>query len=118
MTARPDLDAYVAPVVEAVVATAALMSEELSADRKLGVADDPPAASAPSSAPMTPMAFDLSRISQAENDLRAATLMACWSAGFGTVTTSNMVADDGVIERQRFLVILDAQRSGTTRSSP
>ncbi|WP_196823223.1 ATP/GTP-binding protein [Arthrobacter sp. CAN_A6] len=55
----------------------------------------------------TPMAFDLSRISQAENDLRAATLMACWSAGFGTVTTSNMLADDGVIERQRFLVILD-----------
>jgi hypothetical protein len=54
-----------------------------------------------------PMVFDLSRISQTESDLRAATLMACWSAGFGTVTTSNMLADDGVIERQRFLVILD-----------
>jgi hypothetical protein len=54
-----------------------------------------------------PMVFDLSRISQTESDLRAATLMACWSAGFSTVTTSNMLADDGVIERQRFLVILD-----------
>ncbi|WP_298590581.1 ATP/GTP-binding protein [uncultured Kocuria sp.] len=54
-----------------------------------------------------PMVFDLSRISQTESDLRSATLMACWSAGFGTVTTSNMLADDGVIERQRFLVILD-----------
>ena len=54
-----------------------------------------------------PMVFDLSRISQTETDLRAATLMACWAAGIGTVTTSNMLADDGVIERQRFLIILD-----------
>lgn len=54
-----------------------------------------------------PMVFDLSRISQTESDLRAATLMACWSAGFGTVTTSNMLADEKIIPRQRFLVILD-----------
>lgn len=54
-----------------------------------------------------PMVFDLSRISQTESDLRAATLMACWSAGFGTVTTSNMLADEKIIARQRFLVILD-----------
>lgn len=54
-----------------------------------------------------PMVFDLSRISQVEGDLRAATLMACWSAGFGTVTTSNLLADDGLTERKRFLVILD-----------
>lgn len=57
--------------------------------------------------PGVPLVFDLSRISQTENDLRAATLLACWSAGFGAVTTSNMLADDGVIPRQRFLMILD-----------
>ena len=54
-----------------------------------------------------PMVFDLSRISQSESDLRAATLLACWSIGTGTVRTSNMLADDGVIARQRFLLILD-----------
>ncbi|WP_223286541.1 type IV secretory system conjugative DNA transfer family protein [Kocuria atrinae] len=54
-----------------------------------------------------PMVFDLSRISQTESDLRAAILMACWSAGFGTVTTSNMLADEKIIPRQRFLIILD-----------
>ena len=57
--------------------------------------------------PGIPLVFDLSRISQTETDLRAAALLACWSAGFGAVTTSNMLADDGIIPRQRFLMILD-----------
>lgn len=54
-----------------------------------------------------PMCFDLSRISQVESDLRAATLLTCWSNGFGVVKTSNLLADAGVIERIHYLVTLD-----------
>lgn len=54
-----------------------------------------------------PMCFDLSRISQVEGDLRAATLLACWSNGFGVVKTSNLLADAGVIDRIHYLVTLD-----------
>lgn len=57
--------------------------------------------------PSRPLVFDLSRIPQSDNDLRAATLMACWSAGFGVVTASNLMADDGLIERTRYFVVLD-----------
>lgn len=54
-----------------------------------------------------PLCFDLSRISQVEGDLRAATLLACWSNGFGVVKTSNLLADAGVIDRIHYLVTLD-----------
>lgn len=54
-----------------------------------------------------PMCFDLSRISQVESDLRAATLLTCWSNGFGVVKTSNLLADAGVMDRIHYLVTLD-----------
>lgn len=57
--------------------------------------------------PTRPMVFDLSRIPQSDSDLRAATLMTCWTAGFSVVTASNMAADDGLIQRRRYFMVLD-----------
>ena len=54
-----------------------------------------------------PVVYDVSGIDDAETDLQAATLLACWSAGFGTVNVSNALADAGLEPRRHYFVVLD-----------
>lgn len=54
-----------------------------------------------------PVVYDVSAIDDSEMELQAATLLACWSAGFGTVTVANALADAGLEPRRHYFVILD-----------
>ncbi len=54
-----------------------------------------------------PVVYDVSSIDDSEMDLQAATLLACWSAGFGTVNVANALADAGLEPRRHYFVILD-----------
>lgn len=54
-----------------------------------------------------PVVFDVSGIDDSDEDLQAATLLACWSAGFGTVNIANVLADAGLEPRRHYFVILD-----------
>lgn len=61
--------------------------------------------------------YDISGIKDSDGDLRAAALLACWSNGFATVNTANVLADHGLEPRRHYFVIMDelwqALRSGT-----
>ena len=63
-----------------------------------------------------PVVFDVSSIDDSETDLQAAVLLACWSAGFGTINVAHALADAGLEPRRHYFVILDelwrALRSG------
>lgn len=50
--------------------------------------------------------YDVSAIDDSEMDLQAATLLACWSAGFGTVNVANTLADAGLEPRRHYFVVL------------
>lgn len=54
-----------------------------------------------------PVVFDVSGIDDSEMDLQAATLLACWSAGFGSVNVANVLADAGLEPRRHYFVIMD-----------
>lgn len=54
-----------------------------------------------------PVVFDVSAIDDSETDLQAAVLLACWSAGFGTVNVAHALADAGLEPRRHYFVILD-----------
>ncbi|WP_066303429.1 ATP/GTP-binding protein [Arthrobacter luteolus] len=54
-----------------------------------------------------PVVYDVSAIDDSEMDLQAAALLACWSAGFGTVNVANALADAGLEPRRHYFVILD-----------
>ena len=54
-----------------------------------------------------PVVYDVSAIDDSEMDLQAAVLLACWSAGFGTVNVANALADAGLEPRRHYYVILD-----------
>jgi hypothetical protein len=51
--------------------------------------------------------YDVSSIEDTDMDLQAAALLACWSAGFGTVNVANTLADAGLEPRRHYFVILD-----------
>ncbi len=51
--------------------------------------------------------FDVSAIPHSESDLRAATLLASWTAGFATVGIAQTLADAGLEPRRHYLVVLD-----------
>lgn len=63
-----------------------------------------------------PVVFDVSSIDDGQSDLQAAALLACWSAGFGTVNVANALADAGLEPRRHYFVVMDelwrALRSG------
>lgn len=65
----------------------------------------------------TPVVYDVSSITETEEDLRAAVLLACWSNGFATVNIAQALADAGLEPRRHYFVIMDelwqALRSGT-----
>lgn len=54
-----------------------------------------------------PVVFDVSGVDDSEMDLQAAILLACWSAGFGTVNVANALADAGLEPRRHYFVIMD-----------
>ncbi len=55
----------------------------------------------------SPVVYDISAIGESEGDLRAATLLACWSNGFATVNIANVLADAGLEPRRHYFVIMD-----------
>ncbi|RPF27003.1 ATP/GTP-binding protein [Georgenia muralis] len=66
--------------------------------------------SRPTSSPMRrdrPVVYDVSHIDDAQTDLQAAVMLACWSAGFGMVNVANALADAGVEPRRHYFVVLD-----------
>jgi hypothetical protein len=66
--------------------------------------------SRPTTTPMRrdrPVVYDVSSIDDSESDLQAAILLACWSAGFGTVNVATALADAGLEPRRHYFVILD-----------
>ena len=54
-----------------------------------------------------PVVFDVSSIDDAQLDLQAALLLACWSYGFGAVNIAHALADAGLEPRRHYFVILD-----------
>ncbi|MEV8212073.1 ATP/GTP-binding protein, partial [Streptomyces sp. NPDC079189] len=54
-----------------------------------------------------PVVYDVSSIDDSDTDMQAAILLACWSAGFGTVNVANALADAGLEPRRHYFVILD-----------
>ncbi|NQX10409.1 ATP/GTP-binding protein [Microbacteriaceae bacterium VKM Ac-2855] len=54
-----------------------------------------------------PVVYDVSSIDDSEGDLQAAILLACWSAGFGTVNVAAALADAGLEPQRHYFVILD-----------
>lgn len=54
-----------------------------------------------------PVVYDVSSVDDSDTDLQAAILLACWSAGFGTVNVANALADADLEPRRHYLVILD-----------
>lgn len=61
--------------------------------------------------------FDVSSLMYADEDLQAAVLLSCWSYGFATVEVSQVLADTGLIARQRYQLIMD-ELWRILRSSP
>jgi hypothetical protein len=54
-----------------------------------------------------PVVFDVSSIPDSEPDLQAAVLLACWSAGFGSINVANALADAGLEPRRHYFVVMD-----------
>lgn len=61
--------------------------------------------------------FDVSSLMYADEDLQAAVLLSCWSYGFATVEVTQVLADTGLIARQRYQLIMD-ELWRILRSSP
>lgn len=54
-----------------------------------------------------PVVYDVSAIDESDMDLQGAVLLACWSAGFGTVNIANELAAAGLEPQRHYFVILD-----------
>lgn len=74
----------------------------------------------PTSNPMRrdrPVVYDVSGLKETDEDLRAATLLACWSGGFATVNVAQALAEAGLEPQRHYFVVLDelwrALRSGS-----
>lgn len=66
--------------------------------------------SKPTTQPMrldSPVVYDISGLRETDEELKAATLLACWSNGFATVNTAHILADAGLEPRRHYFVIMD-----------
>jgi hypothetical protein len=54
-----------------------------------------------------PVVYEVSRIDDSQMDYQAATLLACWSAGFGAVNIANVLADFALEPRRHYFVVMD-----------
>ncbi|MDP9027398.1 MAG: ATP/GTP-binding protein, partial [Actinomycetota bacterium] len=66
--------------------------------------------SKPTSTPMMrdrPVVFDVSSVSENNQELQAAILLACWSYGFGTVRVAEALAEAGLEPRRHYFVVMD-----------
>lgn len=66
--------------------------------------------SRPTTNPMrrdAPVVFDISSIPETDKDLCGAALMACWSAGFATITAAHALAEAGLEPERHYLAVMD-----------
>ncbi len=59
-----------------------------------------------------PAVFDVSSIPDTDASMQAAVLLACWSAGFGTINVANELAASGLEPQRNYCVVLDELHRG------
>lgn len=66
--------------------------------------------SLPTDEPMSmsrPVVFDVSQLRSADEDTQAAALAMCWSTGYGNIGAAQVLADEGLIARQHYVIVTD-----------
>ncbi len=54
-----------------------------------------------------PFLYDISSIDEGDKDMQAAALLACWSAGFGSIEVARALSDAGLEPQRNYFIVLD-----------